>query len=428
MKTPASGAQATFVAEPAGHERGRRQATRAATAAVMVSALSYGLVLPVLPQLAAAVEPSAVAAATGWLMSSYTLASLVASPAWGIAIDRYGTKACLVVGLVGQALTLMFLLLSPSWTTLLANRILQGLLGAGIVPAAFVLVTHLAATDEAAAVAIARVTRANLIGAVIGPFVGGVLVRGADLSAAVGADMALAALALIPLARLRLQMPSTDATATPPSVGAHASRTGVLLLLSAGIALTLGAIEVGVALRGRAILGLSPAELGLMFSGCGIVMIAVQTLLFRPGHALVLPPGWIAPALWLGAIAAVWLGTARSMWALSLIVAMIAVVVGIAQPLLSYWLARLSPQAAGVGFGWRAAISGAGQALGSLIGGYVFLQPNGPSLGLLATAVLLAAIGTLALAPRATGATSAQPQVSPAADASTGVRQEKMVP
>lgn len=385
-------------------------AARSATAAVMVSALSYGLVLPVLPQLAAIVEPSAVAATTGWLMGSYTIATLLAAPVWGAAVDRYGTKTCLIIGLMAQALSLSLLLFSPTWTMLLANRILQGLFGAGLLPAGLVVVTGPAETDEAAAVAIARLTRANLIGAVIGPFVGGVLVRGSDLSPAVGAAMALAAIALIPLVRLRSAKRAVAAAIARPTIGVQGSRTGILLLLSAGIALTLGAVEVGVALRGRAVLGLSPAELGLMFSGCGILMIAVQTLLFRPGHTLVLPPGWIAPALWLGAVVLVWLATASSMWALSLIVALIAIVIGIAQPLLSYWLARIDPQAGGAGFGWRASIAGAGQALGSLIGGYVFLRPDGPGIVLLAMTVLLAAIGTLALISKPAAARSARPK------------------
>lgn len=371
-------------------------AGRAVIAAVMIAALSYSLVLPVLPQLAATAALP-IDTTTGWLMGSYTVAALLASPWWGLAVDRRGARLCLMVALVGQTAALGLLLFTPSWTTLLVHRVLQGSLGAGVVPAALVWMTQDPESDDAAALGVARITRASLLGGLAGPFLGGVLSRGNDLSGVIAATAVLAALALIPLVRSR---PATRRAATnePRSSASQPWRIVVLLALSAAAAAIMGASEVGVAVRGRAVVGLTSAELGLMFSGCGVVMIAVQTVLFRPGRALRVSPRSVGPALWLGAVALVWLGAAHSMWALSLIVAMIAVVAGVAQPLLTYWLARLVPQAAGVGFGARAAIAGIGQAFGAFAAGYLFLSPHGPGVGLVGLAGVLAVVGGLALA------------------------------
>ena len=44
----------------------------------------------------------------------------------------------------------------------------------------------------------------------------------------------------------------------------------------------MGAMEVGIAVRGREVLGLNSAAIGLMFFGCGLVMLLVQSLAFRP--------------------------------------------------------------------------------------------------------------------------------------------------
>lgn len=339
--------------------------------AVFVTSLAYSLILPVLPALVSRGGETDLAAATGMLMATYTIALVVLSPVWGWLLDRRSARTILMIGVLGQGLFVLALVAPMPLTALYVIRALQGALGAAVVPAVLTLVTRVAPSEQHAA-AVARTSRAALLGGLAGPLVGGVLANGTDLRTPLFLATALMLIAVWASAR-------GDGGAVPredthPSQGTSAA-TGTLARLAyaavvAGLAL--GAMEVGITVRGREVLGLGAASIGAMFAGCGVVMLIVQTLVFRPGRDPIGLWRLLWPSFVLSAVGLVVLGVARQPWMLSLAVALVAASGGIQLPTISLWIVRNAGRVHGVQLGVRVALGALGQAAGAATAGYAF--------------------------------------------------------
>ena len=379
----------------------------AAMAAMFVTAMAYGLVLPTLPALIGPRAMAELAAATGTLMASYTLAMVVMSPLWGWGLDRWSARTVLVAGLTGQGLAQLALLFPIDLPTLYAIRIVQGAFGAAVVPAVLTLSARRTSPEEHG-MAVARASRAALVGGLAGPLLGGLLARGADLRLPLLVATALTALAIAAVWR---SAPDTVPSAAGPA-DARADRTTLLRLAFAAVVagLAMGAMEVGISVRGREVLALDPRAIGLMFSGCGAVMIAVQALVFRPqreAHALwqLLAPSFAVSAIGLGLLP--W---AQDAWTLSLIVALVAGGGGVLLPAISLWIVRSAGRAHGLQLGVRASLGGLGQAAGAIAAGFAF-RADAPWVSLVAVllGLTLAAAWVIRRAPGAPATGRATP-------------------
>jgi len=143
--------------------------------AALASALSYGIALPVLPLLIAATgtEPADIARHTGWLMGVYTLTGVLTAPLWGRACDRAHPVNVLRIGLIGQGMALLLLLLPVTLPLLYLTRVMQGALAAAVLPAALTWMSTLATSEEARSEMFARLSRGALLGGLLGPGLGG---------------------------------------------------------------------------------------------------------------------------------------------------------------------------------------------------------------------------------------------------------------
>lgn len=342
--------------------------------ALFVVATSYGLVLPVLPALIDRAGGADLAESTGALMAMYTLATVVASPLWGFWLDRGSPRRILVVGLVGQALVQWGLLITTSLAELYALRALQGAFAAAAMPAVLTMAARLSLREEYAA-AVARATRAALLGTLVGPILGGALAEGDDVWRPLAATSALTLVAAWTLLRLRIADAVPGPLVAPPL--ANRPRLWRLAVAAVVAGTAMGMMEVGISVRGREAMGLSAASIGLMFSGCGLVMIAVQTLVFRPTRTPESLWRLMAPALLLSALGVGSLASAREPWMLGAVVAVVAAGGGVLQPTISLWIARSAGRAQGVQLGLRAALGGIGQASGALLAGFAFRLNSG---------------------------------------------------
>lgn len=367
--------------------------------ALFVIATAYGLVLPVLPALLATVAPEDIAAATGMMMATYTLATVVASPVWGWLLDRYSARRLLLIGLVGQGLVQLALWWPSSLTVLVLVRALQGALGAVAVPAVLTLAAQWCPPTVYGA-AVARVSRAALLGGLAGPLLGGALAQGASLRLPIALATGLILIAAIAVARIRT-LPTTASLAAPSRLP---DRPRLWLLAAAAMVagLVMGAMEVGVSVRGREELGLSAPAIGLLFSGCGLVMIAVQTGVFQPQRDPTSLWRWLAPAFLVSALGVGVLRWTSEAWMLGAVVALVAAGGGVLQPTISLWIVRSAGRAHGLQLGLRAALGGLGQAAGALLGGVAF-RAQTPQTAWIAVVVGLAVVVAIALARRPPG-------------------------
>lgn len=337
--------------------------------ALFVISTAYAMVLPVLPALLVSVAPGDVAAATGALMATYTLATVLASPLWGWWLDRYPARRLLLIGLVGQGVVQLALWWPPSLTTLVIIRALQGAMGAVAVPAVLTLAAQWC-PPSVYGVAVARASRAALMGGLAGPLLGGVLAQGASLRVPLAVASGLTLMAALGI--LRARPPARDPTAEFRAPVADRPRLWLLAAAAVVAGLAMGAMEVGVSVRGREALGLSASAVGLLFSSCGVVMIAVQTGVFRPHRDPVSLWRLLAPAFLVSAVGVGVLRWANDAWMLGTVVALVAAGGGVLLPTMSLWIVRSAGPAHGLQLGLRAALGGLGQAGGALLAGVAF--------------------------------------------------------
>ncbi|WP_217135003.1 MFS transporter [Leucobacter chinensis] len=92
--------------------------------AVLSFSLMQTLLVPALPELSRAFDLDA--ASGGWILTTYLLAGAVAAPILGALGDRYGHKRLLLISLGFFVVGSIFALVAPSFSTLLAARVLQG--------------------------------------------------------------------------------------------------------------------------------------------------------------------------------------------------------------------------------------------------------------------------------------------------------------
>lgn len=353
----------------------RGPATRLAAAA-LAPALSYGIVLPVLPLLivAAGTEPASIARHTGWLMGSYTLAGVLTAPLWGRACDHFHPAKVLRIGLLGQGLALLLVLFPATLPMLYLTRVLQGAMAAAVLPAGLTWMSRLSTSEETRSETFARLSRGALLGGLLGPGLGGWFAQGTVLVMPV---LLASAVTVIAFSLLPQQVPSTRRAPSNAGQGTLAGRDhgrlALLITLAAMASLAMGLYEVGVASHARTNLNLNPSYIGMMFTGCGAVMLATQWLVFRRGHDPRRVWRLVTPAFLLSAAGILALDYAGSSFALGLGVAFVAAGAGVLQPALTYWSSRAAGPTVGWGLGVRASLTSLGQATGSFLGGFAFV-------------------------------------------------------
>jgi len=301
-------------------------------------------------------------------------------------------------GLLGQVAAMALLLLPPTTTVLLFARGLQGLFASAVLPALQIAASRASTSEADRSQRLADLNRGALVGGLFGPGLGGAVANDGRL----WAPVLVAMLALTLAAALQRSDITTVATVSPVATQPSPRRRDVVLLLAlaALAAAAMSVYEVGLAIRARLVDGLSPRDIGFMFTGCGVVMLLSQGLVFRRGHDPTRAFGWVAPAFLATAVGLVllaWLGGMRASVAGVVLVAASA---GVLQPALTYWTSRAAGAAEASSLGWRTAVTTAGQAMGSLTGGLAFASNTAGRVALVTLLGGLLAAAALALARR----------------------------
>ena len=383
-------------------------------AATFVLSASFGLNMPLLPALIAAVSPSGAARVplhAGLLGAVFTLALGAAAPAWGALSDRTGRRAVLLLGMVGFAIT-MALFASPSGLpAVYGEQLLSGVWAAAVMPVSSALVADVAPDDHWRASRLAWLNMALVAGFILGPVAGSaadrLLLR--DITPGVLVTPFLATAVLAGPVVLMLWAWAPRGRPAPSRGTAHRPQgrtlTG-LLALTFVVSLAIGVFEVAIAIRGGRALGLSAVQTGTLFTGCSVGMFAAQAAVFsrwvKPAStAAVLPPAFAVIA---GGMALA--GWAPSFAVYALAVALFAASGGVLVPVLAYWVSREAGPAQGAQLGRQTASAGLGQAAGSAFAGVAFnvFGPSGMALWIGAAVPLAAAMLAAAVHARLTTA------------------------
>ena len=134
--------------------------------------VGFSILFPVEPYYIQAF--GATSATMGWLLASFSLGQLVFSPLWGRLSDRAGRKPVMMIGLAGYGVSMALFALARSVPQLFLARSLSGILSAATLPSAMAVIAD--TTSEAdRAKGMGLLGAALGLGAIFGPFVGGVL-------------------------------------------------------------------------------------------------------------------------------------------------------------------------------------------------------------------------------------------------------------
>ena len=377
-------------------------------------AVSYGIVLPILPflieRLAQTSESKSLSWHTGLLTGTYAVALFLFAPLWGRISDHYSRSRILLFGLGGFALTLALFALVDSLPLLYLGRFLSGFFASAVTPVAYAIVGDHAITKEWRAHRFALLNIAGTAGFFLGPMLGGLALVGASqiLPKGVNASIpvpffATSSLAFFATLMVWWLLPAEDRL--------HRSRSAVpiktdrralilrLLSVSFVTALAVGAFEVGLSLRGKQVLDLNAYQIGMMFTECSLVMFVAQALVFSPFIKTEKTRHLITPSLVVLAVGLAMVPFASGFIATILVVAMVAASAGVLSPIATYWISLSAGKAQGTELGLQTSAASLGQAVGAAAGGLLFDFATMPNASFTLTAVLVATglVGSIGL-------------------------------
>lgn len=162
---------------------------------MVVVMMGFGMVIPILPFYIESFGASGKG--LGLLIAIFSIMQFIFSPIWGGYSDRFGRKPFLIVGALGNAISLLLFGLSTELWMIYAARAIGGILSAATLPTAM---AYIGDTTEAKnrGGGMGIIGAAMGVGMVLGPGIGGLL-GGDSLSTPffVGSALSLLALFLI---------------------------------------------------------------------------------------------------------------------------------------------------------------------------------------------------------------------------------------
>ena len=373
------------------HTVGVRTSTMATLMlAVFTVSVGFGVVLPLLPYLierllGAGVEATQVSRHTGLLTAVYTLSLFLFAPMWGRLSDRHGPRNVLLVGLLGFGATMLVFSFVESVAAVYAERFLSGLFAAAVTPVAAAAIGSFTATEQARARRLTFVSMAGIAGFLLGPMLGVFVTRFAAGFFTLAMPAGSVAIPLTATSLLAFLVASAVAFAMPrgerhallqKTAGASIDKVvwlvPKLLVLTFIVSSGVGVFEVGLALRGRQELGLTPYQIALMFTECSLVMFVVQAIVFSSWIKPEATRWFIAPALSVLAAGLFFVPRASDFMLMLVVIGAVAASAGILSPILTYWISAKAGSAQGWELGKQTAAASLGVTLGSAAGGLLY--------------------------------------------------------
>lgn len=390
-----------------GRPGGMSRATMAALMlAVFTVSVGFGVVLPLLPYLierllGAGPESVRVSRHTGLLTAVYTLSLFLFAPMWGRLSDRRGPRSVLLVGVLGFGATMLASTFIESLTAVYPERFLSGMFAAAVTPVAAAVVGNLTTTEEGRARRLAFISMAGTAGFLLGPMVGVFVTRFAADFFTVAMPAGSIVIPLAATALLAFLVASAVGFAVPGGEGRGRSQKTTsatvdktawlvpkLLMLTFIVSAGIGVFEVGLALRAKQALGLTPYQIALMFTACSLVMFMMQAIVFSPWFKPHTTRWLIAPALAVLAAGLFLVPRAADFTSMLVVIGAVAASAGILSPILTYWISAKAGSAQGWELGKQTAAASLGVTLGAAAGGLLFNVAALPGASFVLTAAL----------------------------------------
>ncbi len=162
---------------------------------LVIIMMGFGMIIPVIPFLVT--KFGASGRELGMLMAVYALMQLIFSPMWGELSDRFGRRPIILLGLIGNGLSMLLMGLASELWMLFAARVLSGFLASATLPTAYAYVSD-STSEEDRGGGMGIMGAAMGVGMVIGPGFSGLLAEySLSLPFFVGAILSLGAISVV---------------------------------------------------------------------------------------------------------------------------------------------------------------------------------------------------------------------------------------
>ena len=376
-----------IVAGTASRGRGARPPRKAAFgfifATALMNAVSFGIMIPILPNLIKQFTGGDTAAAAEWnvlFAVVWGVMQFFSGPMLGLVADRHGRRPVLLVSLFGLGVDFLFMAFAPGLWWLFLGRLLNGMTAASFSTASAYLAD--VTPPERRAKAFGMMGSAFSFGFIIGPVIGGLLGEH-DLRlpfvAAAGRTLVnwLYGLLVLPesLPPERRATRFEWAKANPVgSLKLLRSQPGLLGLAGVGFLFQLAHMvlpSIFVLYSGYRY-GWTPQIMGWTFMATGIAGVVVQAVLVGPVVARIGERRAVLLGAAAGAIGFTWYGFAPTGWLYLLGIPIFAMVNFLTPGLQALMTRRVAPHQQGQLQGANQSLQGIAAVFGPLIFGLVF--------------------------------------------------------
>ena len=375
--------------------------------AVFTVSVGFGVVLPLLPYLierllGVGVQATQVSRHTSLLTAVYTFSLFLFAPMWGRLSDRRGSRGVLLIGLLGFGITMLVFSLVESLSAVYTERFLSGFFAAAVTPVAAATVGNFTAIKEGRARRLSFISLAGIAGFLLGPMLGVLVTRIVTNFFTLTLPAGSITIPLAATAILAFLVSAAVAFAVPNGKENRKSKSAEiasdnktkwlvpkLLILTFIVSAGVGVFEVGLALRGKQELSLTPYQIALMFTECSLLMFVMQAIIFSPWFNPDKTRWLITPALFVMAVSLFFIPWATNFKLMLVVIGAVAASAGILSPILTYWISANAGSAQGWELGKQTAAASLGVTLGSVAGGLLFNIALLPGASFILTAALV---------------------------------------
>lgn len=254
---------------------------------LVVVMMGFGIVIPIIPFYIDSF--GAGGSAMGLFMAIFSIMQFIFAPVWGSLSDQYGRKKILIIGALGNGITLLLLGFSSELWMLFASRALAGVLSSATFPAAMAFVSD-STNEENRSGGMGIIGAAMGIGMVIGPGIGGIFAEN-SLSTPffIGSGLSIIASMLIFFVlpeTLPMSSRSHKGNIKGPQLktmwGALKGPIGFLLFMGFLVSFALTAFEGIFGLYALYKFKYGPSEVGIILTVIGLLSAIAQGILTGP--------------------------------------------------------------------------------------------------------------------------------------------------
>lgn len=244
---------------------------------LIMTSFGFGVILPILPFYATSLgaEPFEL----GMLIAVFAFMSLVFGPIAGKFADKYGRKKVLLIGTAAFVAGYLIFAFTYSLEAAFFARMLEGIAAAAIFPACISLLSDYT-TEQERGKAMGLVGMSFSLGFIIGPAFGGlaaaISVQTAFLLSALFAALNFASV-LLQVREPKEKEESKHLAQKENRLLGHLSSPIIFLFLSSAmISFMIGGLDAVLALYTSQRLGFTSAEVGIIFTYIGVLIMAMQ--------------------------------------------------------------------------------------------------------------------------------------------------------